>query len=303
MSLSNCNLKCVSISCGGDAGQVKFDLPVEISPKSVKSVVLIQPLPSLLADATITFDAVQEKVILSNVLFIYSSFHFNYSILTCYNQRVRVTQKVLVIPADCSGGGGGSGEQGAQGTRGTQGRRGAQGSHGRQGTLGGQGKRGAQGTFGSQGSRGGQGFLGNQGALGEKGLVGNQGALGNQGSMGVRGNQGFNGTGGGGGSTDICQQLRQSELALSASFCKPCNPYTVLADPDPLTMRTNCRQFAQPAGTHIPCATLQVDNDYIHTTSDFNMFDFGNTFYLFDGCDSQHSCPNIFWSSNIFHFN
>lgn len=54
--------------------------------------------------------------------------------------------------------------------------------------------------------------------------------------------------------------VKKAEAACDETFCAPCNPVQLVCDADPCHANEKCRALQRPAGTHLPCATLQVDS-------------------------------------------
>ena len=68
--------------------------------------------------------------------------------------------------------------------------------------------------------------------------------------------------------TDQCKTVtKKAEFAANASFCNVENPYNTVynLDCDP---GKDCRAVSRPAGTHFPCATLQVQSGPVYDQND-----------------------------------
>ena len=59
--------------------------------------------------------------------------------------------------------------------------------------------------------------------------------------------------------------VQKAEVACDNTFCAPKNPVQLIADADPSGSYKNCRALQRPAGSHLPCATLQVDGKNIQS--------------------------------------
>ena len=96
----------------------------------------------------------------------------------------------------------------------------------------------------------------------------------------------------------MCESIVQAEVACDEKFCAPKNPYVFSCDLDPCGAFETCRAVARPLGTHLPCATLQVDSVSLMDAFDAGFGNPTTKFVVATGCANPNGCEFMLFVRN-----